>query len=120
MRSAIKKTTMTLVAISTQFVSDGGPAGVPVSRFSSISWSVDHPAATIAYTVQGSNMTDAEAAAGLDDWHDYSGITIPSKTAAEKFGINYGKVEYARVRLKAVTSVGTGVVTVRHTTKGPY
>lgn len=119
MRSTVQRT-FSAAASGTQYVSQGGSAGVPVSRYDLVSWVVDHPAATTTvYTVQGSNMTDAEVAAGSDDWNDIS-PPVGSKSAAEKFTVSVVDVTVARVRLRGVTSAGSGVIAVRQTLKGPY
>jgi hypothetical protein len=117
----VSKETFRTAASGTQYVSEGGSTGAPVGRFESVSWSIEHPAATTTvYTVQVSNMDGDDQLSGYDDWHDYSGIAPVSKAAAEDFSINFIDCPYARVRLKAVTSGGSGVIVARQTTKGPY
>ncbi len=121
MRSIVQKPTAAVALTGTQYLSTGGSAGVPVSRFTLGSWSIDHPAATTtAYTVQGSDMDGDDVSLGQDDWHDLSAPASVSKSAAEKFAMNVVDIPYARLRLKAVTTVGSSAVTVRETFKGPY
>jgi hypothetical protein len=115
-----RKTTTTLVNGQTQYVTVGGSNGMKVERMTQFALTVDHPggSTTTAYTVQASNMTDLEASLGQDDWIDDTSVaTIPSKTAAEKFGIKVTKASFSRYRLKAVTSAGGGTCTVREQRK---
>ena len=103
----------------TQYFPDS--EGIPVSKATIVAVTVDHPGpgTTTQYTWQVSNLTPNEIARGLDDWSDYSSVTVPSKTAAEKFGTATFLFEYARIRLKAVTTLGSGAVTIRANTKDP-
>lgn len=119
MRSKLKPVTTTLT-VSTQYISPGGANGMYLDKVESCSWTFTHPAsATTTYTVQGSNMSEADILAGADDWFDYGGITIGEKTSTEKIGVGWTKFAYARARLKAVTTVASGSVTVRQCVKGP-
>lgn len=86
---------------------------------STMSWTVDHPAATTTtYTVQGSNLTDTEIQLGQDDWSDLSDPGPLAKSAAEKFIIELVDMTCARYRLRAVTAGGSGTATVREHRKG--
>ncbi len=108
------KTTFNAAATGTQYMGEGGSAGVSVKNHDTISWTISHPNTTTTdYTVQVSNMTDAEVLAGSDDWADYSGITVTQQTTAAKVAVGYTKPVFGRVRLKAVTGSGTGTIVVR-------
>lgn len=91
--------------------------GLDLLKFNDCGATVIHPASTTtAYTLQVSNMTKAEADAGVvDDWVDYT--VIGSKSSAEKFAVDLEDPPYARVRLKMDTSVGTAVIQVRYCVK---
>ena len=94
--------------------------GVPLHRSSLVTWIIDHPAATTtAYSVQVSNMTDQECRDGSDDWDDYTLIATQTPTGAEKVFIEFVSNGFARVRLKMVTTVGSGSNTVRCNKESP-
>lgn len=92
-------------------------AGLDILKFHDCGATVIHPASTTTdYTLQVSNMTKAEADAGsVDDWVDYT--VVGTKSAAEKIGLDLEDPPYARVRLKMVTSSGTGTIQVRYCVK---
>lgn len=92
---------------------------VRASNLQTVGFIVKHPGSTTtAYTVQVSNATDDEVRLGLDDWADYTPISIPSKSAAETFYVEYTLCAFALVRLKMVTSSGTGTIKVNGAGKG--
>lgn len=94
------------------------PGGIPLTEKSDIGFVIVQPAdTTTAYTVQVSNMTDEEALSGVDDWATYDTITELTLSAAGKDFIEFLDCPFARVRLKMVTSSGTGVVVVRSCAK---
>jgi hypothetical protein len=99
----------------TQYVPDS--SGLVLKNYEDAGLTVIHPAATTTtYTLQVSNMTTAEIAASEDDWSDY--VPIGAKSAAEKFPIDLDDPPFARIRLRMVTSAGTGTIKVRSCVKG--
>ena len=96
-------------------------SGVEMQRFYDAGITIDHPGGgtSTTYTLEVSNMTLEEIRQGKDDWSTYSSVTIPVKASAEKFNVEVDEFLFARLRVKAVTSAGTGVATIRICTKAP-
>lgn len=108
-----QSTTATELTVSTQYFPSerSGLYGLDVKRMADVGMVVDHPAgATVAYTVQVSNMTDEQIQRGGTRWADY--LVIGSKSAVECFYIDLDDPPFVRVRLKAVTAVAAGTTTV--------
>jgi hypothetical protein len=100
---------------ATQYVPDS--SGLILGNYADAGLTVIHPAATTTtYTLQVSNMTTTEITASEDDWCDY--VAIGAKSSAEKFPVDLDDPPFARVRLKMVTSAGTGTIEVRSCVKG--
>lgn len=90
------------------------PGGLKVKRGEIIGWTIEHPAATdTTYTVQVSNMSDIEVAAGENDWSDYDEIEDLVLDAEVNDWIEMVDCAFERVRLKARTTSGSGVATIR-------
>ena len=76
-------------------------------------FSVTHPAATTTtYTVEASVGSGAEVRRGAETYFTYDAVTIPAKSAAETFGVDLSDFPHPLVRLKMVTSAGTGTIVV--------
>ena len=71
-------------------------------------------------TVEYANASDQDIAQGTDQWDTYNptGLSIPAVTGAMVFGIGLPGFEFGRIRLKFVTSSGTGTITALLCSKG--
>lgn len=104
---------------ATDLAGTAGKGGIALPHAHSIGIIIVHPAATTTqYTVEVSNDKQDEVMnGGDDDWAAYDLIAIPSKSAAETFGILLSNLPFARARIKAVTSAGSGVAKGKATIK---
>lgn len=80
-----------------------------VGRDEVISYQVEHPASTTTtYTHEVSNSPPGQKPVLVTD----PDIVVPTKSAAEDFGIDPSPVNFASSRLKLVTSAGTGAIKI--------
>jgi hypothetical protein len=68
-------------------------------------------------TVECCNSTDTELTQGVDRWTTYT-LTIPAVAGAAIFGLRLPRYEFGRLRLKFVTSSGTGSILAQLAVKG--
>jgi hypothetical protein len=95
------------------------PGGIPIKDRTDLTFVIDHPGSvTTAYTIQVSNMTDEEVNAGTSDWTAYDVISELSLATDTNDFIEFVNCAFMRVRLKQVTTVGSGSNTVRTCQKG--
>ena len=93
--------------------------GIPLKDRTDLTFIIDHPGSvTTEYTVQVSNMTDDEVNAGSDDWTTYDTIAALTLNSDTNDFVEFVDCGFMRVRLKQVTSVGSGTNVVRICQKG--